>query len=301
MDKFSFRTYLRNRETGNSQPLGYTDAFSKKLYSTCYPYASWNNANGNTHGGVYNLEFSPDGSLLVAACEKECILMFDPLNMRQLGEIRNAHQEGVNYIRFLDNRTFASCSDDSTVALWDARNLKSSVRTLHGHCNWVKNIEYSEKDSLLVTSGFDGSIYTWDINSSTEEGFVYNRVFKTTGLMRTRLTPDSSKMLISTLNGYIIVIHDLDLSTLAHDLDEFNPNVYRIMQLSNITRPEITRFNHLFSSTRKTNRLEFIDDFPLEDEAEIISSLQMHPQGLCVLSRNVSHKEKSEGTMTSQQ
>lgn len=57
-----------------------------------------------------------------------------------------------------------TCSDDSTVALWDARNLKSSIRTLYGHSNWVKNIEYSQQDGLLVTSGFDGSIYTWDIN-----------------------------------------------------------------------------------------------------------------------------------------
>lgn len=59
---------------------------------------------------------------------------------------------------------FATCSDDSTVALWDARNLKQRIRTLQGHSNWVKNIEYSPKDSLLLTSGFDGSIYTWDIN-----------------------------------------------------------------------------------------------------------------------------------------
>lgn len=70
----------------------------------------------------------------------------------------------VNMIRFLDQRMFATCSDDSTVALWDARNLKQRIRTLQGHSNWVKNIEYSPNDSLLLTSGFDGSIYTWDIN-----------------------------------------------------------------------------------------------------------------------------------------
>lgn len=66
--------------------------------------------------------------------------------------------------RFLDSRVFATCSDDSTVALWDARNLRSRIRTLEGHSNWVKNIEFSQSDGLLVTSGFDGSIYTWDIN-----------------------------------------------------------------------------------------------------------------------------------------
>lgn len=69
-----------------------------------------------------------------------------------------------NLLRFLDQHMFASCSDDSTVALWDTRNLKQKVRLLQGHSDWVKNIEYSAKDGLLLTSGFDGSIYTWDMN-----------------------------------------------------------------------------------------------------------------------------------------
>ena len=40
---------------------------------------------------------------------------------------------------------------------------------MRGHSNWVKNIEYDSKESLLVTSGFDGAIYTWDINQYQED------------------------------------------------------------------------------------------------------------------------------------
>lgn len=69
-----------------------------------------------------------------------------------------------SFCRFLDSRMFATCSDDKTVALWDTRNLKSRIRVLNGHENWVKNVEYSKDEKLLVTSGFDGSIFTWDIN-----------------------------------------------------------------------------------------------------------------------------------------
>lgn len=66
--------------------------------------------------------------------------------------------------RFLDSRTFASGSDDTNVALWDIRNLKCRIQTLRGHSNWVKSIEYCSRDGLLVTSAFDGNVYTWDIN-----------------------------------------------------------------------------------------------------------------------------------------
>lgn len=66
--------------------------------------------------------------------------------------------------RFLDNRLFATCSDDTTIALWDLRKLNSKVCTLHGHASWVKNIEYDTHTRLLVTSGFDGNVITWDTN-----------------------------------------------------------------------------------------------------------------------------------------
>ena len=66
--------------------------------------------------------------------------------------------------RFLDNRMFATCSDDSSVRLWDARYLKRHVRSLHGHANWVKNVEYAQEKQQLITSGFDGNVFAWHIN-----------------------------------------------------------------------------------------------------------------------------------------
>lgn len=116
---------------------------------------------------------------------------------------------------------FATCSDDFTIALWDTRNLKKKLRCLQGHENWVKNIEYSSKNSLLVTSGFDGSVFTWDINSYTENGLIYQKVFHTAGLMRCRISPDANKLVISTTGGYLIIVHHLDLTTLAQDLAGF--------------------------------------------------------------------------------
>lgn len=49
----------------------------------------------------------------------------------------------------------------------------------------------------------------------------YIELFNMKGLMRIRLTPDLSKLMICTTNGSILVIHDLDLRHLAKDLEEF--------------------------------------------------------------------------------
>ena len=65
---------------------------------------------------------------------------------------------------FLDNRVFVTCSDDTTVRLWDARNLTNELKVLRGHTSWVKNIEYCSTAGKLITSGFDGNVFAWDIN-----------------------------------------------------------------------------------------------------------------------------------------
>ncbi|KAK2162968.1 hypothetical protein NP493_1494g00050 [Ridgeia piscesae] len=231
-------------------------------------------------------------SLLVAACERKSILLFDPLAGQLLTARNNAHTDCVNCIRFLDSRMFASCSDDTTVRLWDVRSLKYNVRTLHGHSNWVKNVEYAPSLGLLVTSGFDGSIYTWDINRYAEGVTQFDTVFQMSGLMRTKLTPDCSKLIIATARGFLMVIHNLDLEHLADDFRGFKPNIYRLMHMNGVTT--YNRFSHVFTRTR--NRLQFLSDFPADDDAEMIASLEVHPQGWCVASRNTSSGEDTEWT-----
>ena len=41
------------------------------------------------------------------------------------------------------------------------------------------------------------------------------------GLMRMRIAPGAERMVISTNNGYILVIHDLDLNHIRKDLFGF--------------------------------------------------------------------------------
>ncbi|KAL4718209.1 hypothetical protein ACJJTC_002484 [Scirpophaga incertulas] len=220
----AFNPYrLWRKEIGFGTSVGSGDALARSLYCGMKPIASWDSEQSNClpTGGVYNLEFSPEGSLLVAACEKKCIQIFDPLTHKKIHSVNGAHSDCVNCVKFLDGRMFATCSDDTTVALWDVRNLKKKIRTLLGHSSWVKNIEFSFKDKLLVTSGLEGSIYTWDINSYTEYNLIYQRVFHASGLMRCRLSPDARQMVMCTTGGLLIIIHDLNLATLAQHLHGF--------------------------------------------------------------------------------
>lgn len=94
----------------------------------------------------------------------------------------------------------------------------------------------------------------------------------------------------------MIIIHDLNLETLAEDLRGFRPNLHRLMQLGRQLIPFASRFHHLFLRSQKNNRVELVSDFPEGNDAEVISSLQIHPHGWCALSRNISYDESSEFT-----
>lgn len=194
-------------------------------------------------------------------------------------------------LRFLDDRIFATCSDDCSVSIWDLRNIKSRVRQLNGHKSWVKNIEYSQRDNLIVTSGLDGSIYTWDVNEPR-----YQKVFHTPGLMRCRISADESKMVICTTGGYLIIVHDLNLRTLAADLKGFRPNLHRLMQVGDQYFPIVSEYKHVFDGRQRRNRIELISDFPQHNEAEVICSLAIHPHSWVALSRNMNADEQSEWT-----
>ena len=68
--------------------------------------------------------------------------------------------------------------------------------------------------------------------------------------------------------------------------------MYRLLQLSNKPIAMALNYTHLFHSKR--NRVEIISDFAPSNDAEIISSLQIHPQGWVAVSRNVSSDDQSE-------
>ncbi|XP_043653470.1 DDB1- and CUL4-associated factor 10 homolog [Drosophila teissieri] len=292
--------YLSRRESGFHIHRSDDNSLMRRIYSSMNMFNSYH-ANcrpteaGRT-GAIFNLEFNADGNVVVAATERKCVLVFDAITQKEIFKVPDAHTDSVNCIKFFDERLFATGSDDFTVALWDLRNMKQKLRVLHGHSNWVKNIEYSSKDKLLVSSGFDGSIFTWDINSQTEQGLISQRVFHASGLMRCRISPTGDKLVLCTSGGYIMIIHHLDLTTLHKDLCGFRPGIYRLMQLGEQYIPQAAKYDHVFSKRQKKNRVELVTDFPENNDAEMIMALQIHPHCCCMLTRNVSCDEQSEWT-----
>lgn len=268
--KYSTIKMTRKREVGH---MFREDTLSSKYYRYIKTKSSWPmNEDVADHGGIFNLQFSPSGKMLVTACEKAAILVFDPFSRKLISKIMQAHNDSVNCICFLDERTFASGSDDCNIVLWDTRMLNKQVSKLEGHTSWVKSLEYNINTSQLVTSGFDDTVRVWDINRYSDSQPRSKVILKDEHLTRMRLSPGGDKLIISTLGGSITVFHNLDLEKFQED-----QNIRGFV-------------NHLNSGqdTHKSyqndrNYPEYIMEFPKPPWC--ISSLQVHPYCWCLMSR----------------
>lgn len=241
------------------------------------------------------MDFSSSGKLLVVGCDYGKASLFDPVTQRHIKSIKKAHNDNVNSVKFMDDRMFATCSDDMTIAVWDVRNLNKSVAVLKDHQKWVKCLGYLPKNDLLVSTAFDGSVYTWNMKNYSEDGgFSVNSKISIDGILRTTLSPDSSKLIISMTNGILMVISNLDFETLPSDIQGFTPKLYRNMQITGRVYPGAINHTRMFH--RERNRIEFIVDFPRMDRHEVLSSIQVHPKGWNVSTRNVAVHNESEWT-----
>ncbi|XP_059165281.1 DDB1- and CUL4-associated factor 10-like [Physella acuta] len=293
--KVSSLKHLRDMQLGQKKSIGWKDSLYSSLYSSTISTKTTESTplDGLDWGAVFGFGFSTDGTLLAAACENTCMLLYDPHNERLITRRFKTHTDCVNCVRFLDNRTFATCSDDSTVRLWDARFLSQEIVVLKGHTSWVKNIEYCSSEGKLITSGFDGNIFSWDINNYSDKEKP-EALFSLSGIMRTKITPDEKKLIVSTIRGYFLLIHDLNLDTLSEDLK----GVKTLLHLTHILNTSLNNLELQCKKmfTRKRNRIECITDFPDADKAESINTMQVHPQGWCIASRNTTYDERSEWT-----
>ncbi|CAG9770892.1 unnamed protein product [Ceutorhynchus assimilis] len=115
----------------DKKPIGFTDTLVGSIYNSFEVIESTNTKKFDHYwGGIFNLEYSLDGKLLVAACEGKQVLIYDSGNQKHIKTVEDAHLNCVNCVKFLDNVTFATGSDDTLIKVWDIRNLKSSTRNI---------------------------------------------------------------------------------------------------------------------------------------------------------------------------
>ncbi|KAM3102035.1 NB-ARC domain-containing protein [Phormidesmis sp. 146-12] len=128
-------------------------------------------------GSVRRISFALNNQLL-ASCSNDHTVKLWNVDSGQLLTTFQGHQGIVWAAAFsADDKTISSCSADQTIKVWDASQVKlsgenvvevkSCLRTLEGHQDWVVTIDLSPECQMLASGSFDKTIKLW--NSETGE------------------------------------------------------------------------------------------------------------------------------------
>jgi len=83
-----------------------------------------------------------------------------------------AHAAEINCLAFnpFSEYILATGSADTTVALWDLRNLKSRLHVLESHTDEIFQVQWSpHHETVLGSSGTDRRLHVWDLSKIGEE------------------------------------------------------------------------------------------------------------------------------------
>ena len=280
---------FRRREANFTEYVEYVYRARTKAYGYFKPIFAIGQDQKAANAGksIFNMEFCPIDDTVYTVDSDKMIQIFDPRihspSRKPSHVVRRAHDDCINCITFLEGHLFATCSDDTTIKIWDSRNLFQHVAHMRGHTSWVKNIEYDNKSNLLFSIAFYDGVRKWDMNqlefyNETPE-VTDNIVFPFDDPVRMRICPDKSKMFVSLRENLCLVVDKFDGSTiheaapLVHELTKHR----RTKQLYDLLKP------------RRRNRLAIHTMTALRNKGSYraVMSADFHPSGELIGLRHV--------------
>jgi WD40 repeat protein len=177
-------------------------------------------------GIIYDVAWSPDGTMLASASEDRTIRICDTGDWRLTG-VLEGHSHWVRSISWmpttdipehalprwaesvrsdkkseLDVYKLASGSADKTVRIWSVAN-KSTLATLSVHRDDVRSVAWSPDGSILATGSYDSHICLWERLSEKSRSLRQHRG----GILSLAWSPDS-QVLASGSDDHTIALWD---------------------------------------------------------------------------------------------
>jgi WD40 repeat protein len=150
---------------------------------------------------VFDVAFSPDGTLLAVGRQEKTILLWDVAS-RQPSNMFSVHTGRVHDVAFSpDGQTLASASEDTTIVLQSVGTGSVDI-VLIGHSGEVYNVAFSPDGQTLVSSSEDNTVRLWDV-ATGEQMHIFSG--HADAVMSIAFSPDGQTLVSGGLDGNILL------------------------------------------------------------------------------------------------
>jgi WD40 repeat protein len=191
------RALLLSLEANRFSPTAQARASLLAGLTTSPQISAYLDASAST---VQDVDFSPDGTMLASAGDREVVL-WDVVSRTRIGEPLRGHADAVTAVDFsLDGRILASGGADGEVIFWDVAGRTQIGEPLQRHWEPVIEVAFSPDGSVLAVAG-DQMTKLWDVVGRTPIGDPIRGYADTVASMS--FSPDGTLL---ALGGYREII-----------------------------------------------------------------------------------------------
>ncbi|MEO9967863.1 MAG: High-affnity carbon uptake protein Hat/HatR [Reichenbachiella sp.] len=156
---------------------------------------------------VHALALSPDGRYLAGGSQSGNVYLWDLDNENEEKSIYIKGGSAVHAISFNHDGSIIAIGDqEGDVILWDLNESKK-LRTLTGHATKITDLEFSNDNSLLASTSFDGTARIWVMKHLNDLPIVLDDHGTGSGSKRwvwsAAFSPDGSTLMTGAGDGII--------------------------------------------------------------------------------------------------
>ncbi|KAG1855190.1 WD40-repeat-containing domain protein [Suillus subalutaceus] len=146
--------------------------------------------------------------------------------VRESRRMKRGHTGEVKAVVFFkDSRRVVTCSDDTTLRIWDVQKGALVGGPFEGHRDWVRSCAISPDDRRIASGGRDKRIIIWDVESKQ---MVFEPLVEHTHWVESVCFSPNGKRLASGSQDCTVIVWNAETGTVITTLDGHRGSVWSV-------------------------------------------------------------------------